>query len=320
VRRAALPSLLVSSAVTLTLSSAAKADCSTSPCLDAEPAWLSPSALRFALISDTNSPKAAQVGLGATASFRLGPAVLNVPAPNRDGRDVNLLRHATDLSLAARLGIGNRLELTLLLPAGLYQRGAGIKGITHQSAPEIPTTTLHDPRLGFGYSLPTASPQFGAKLRFEAKLPLGNTAALSGEQSFVASPALALSSRLGGFFAGAELGARLRRPVDFFGARVGSQGLLAAGAGYALAAARLSFAAELYLLPSLVRADRIRYLPAEWLASVRYAPQALSGVSLGVSGGSGLPLSGNAAGSSFALGVPAFRSGLFVRFTPDGER
>lgn len=295
------------------LTRAAAADCSApSGCIDAEPLWLSPSAVRFATISDTAVPAALGLHGAATLGFRLRPAVLTVPSPSRDGRDVNLLRHATDLSLGLRLGLGNRLEVTALVPAGLYQRGAGIKGITDQAAPAIAVAGLHDPRLGFGFQL-VDHPSFGAKLRFEAKLPLGDREALTGESTPVASPALALAGRRGNWFGGAELGLRLRKPSELFGLRVGSQALLALGVGYELPGPGLRFSAEAYALPSLVDAGERRYLPAEWLASVGWAPHFLESWAFGAAGGGGLPLSSDPAGASFAFGVPAFRALLYAR-------
>jgi hypothetical protein len=289
------------------------ADCGApAACVDAEPLWLSPAAARFATISDVAAPDASKLGLSLTGGFRLRPAVVTVPAPNRDGRDVNLMRHASDASLGLRWGLGNRLELTVLVPAGLYQRGAGIKGVTDQAAPAIPTTTLRDPRLGFGFAL-LGNERLGAKLRFEAKLPLGNSSALGGEQSLVASPSLALGTSWGGFFGGAELGARLRRPATLFGARIGSQARLAAGIGYELRGPRLSLSGELYLLPSLVGSGKPRQLPAEWLATLSWAPRGLRRVSFGLGAGSGLPVSGD--GTS-AFGVPSFRGLAFVRLSP----
>ena len=320
-RPAALFLLIASSALFTAFAETASADCSApgSPCVDAEPLWLSPSAKRLLLVSDAQPPAAGQAELGLDFGFRYRPAVLTVPSPNAAGRDVNLIRFSADAALAARLGLGNLLELTLFVPAGLDQQGAGFKGVTAQSAPGIPVTSLHDPRLGFGYSLPLRSPRFGAKLRFETKLPLGNAEALAGERSVVASPSVALRAKLGGFFGGAELGARLRRPTEFFGLRIGSQALFVAGVGYELERPRLSFAAELYLLPSLIDSGRFRYLPAEWLASARFAPRALPALSFGVGGGSGLPLSESAGDASFAFGVPAFRFVGFVRLAPRSD-
>jgi hypothetical protein len=319
VRPAALFLLMASSAVFASLAEPASADCSSpgSPCVDAEQLWLSPSAKRLLLVSDARAPAAGQLELGLDFGFRYRPAVLTVPAPNENGRDINLVHLALDAALAARLGLGSRLELTLFAPAGLDQQGAGFKGVTSQSAPAIPAASLRDPRLGFGYSLPLPSRRFGAKIRFEAKLPLGSSEALAGERSVVMSPSFAAFTKLGGFFGGAELGARLRRPSELFGLRMGSQAVLAVGAGYELERPRLTFAAELYLLPSLIASGGVRYLPAEWLTSVRFTPRALPALSFGVGGGSGLPLSGDTGAASFAFGVPAFRALAFVRLSPD---
>jgi hypothetical protein len=159
------------------------------------------------------------------------------------------------------------------------------------------------------------------KIRFEAKLPLGDAEALAGEPSFVASPSLALSSKLhGGLFGSFEVGARLRRPSDFFGVRVGSQASIAAGVGYELTRVRLSFACELYLLPSLVDTGRHAYLPAEWLVSTRYAPSFLGHVSLGIGGGGGLPLiAGPSEDAALGFGLPSLRGLLFARLTPAAD-
>ncbi len=279
--------------------------------VDAEPLWLPPAPDRLLYVSSAAPTAPGMWSLSLAGLFRLHPAIITVPAPNRHGRDINVIRHATDASLGGSIGIGNRLELTWVLPAGLYQRGAGIKGVTHQRAEAIPTTTLHDPRIGFGYALPWRSRVFAAKIRFEAKLPLGNEEALSGEKSAVAAPSVALSANTGGFFGGAEMGARFREPSNVFGVRVGSQLLVAGGVGYELPKPKIAIAVQAYLLPSLVDTGTQRYLPAEWLASLRWA---LGAVSFGIAGGGGLPVSGDAGGSSLAFGVPSFRGSLFAGY------
>jgi hypothetical protein len=320
VRRAALFSVIASSAVSSLLAHPAFAECGarTAPCVDAEPFWQSPAAVRLNAVSDTGALPAGKLALGTSFTYRLRPAVLNVPAPNQEGRDVNLIKDALSWSLTARLGIGKRLELTALA-AGLSQRGAGIKGVTSQAAPAIDSPSLQDPRVGFGYSLNTSSPHLRAKLRFEAKLPLGNAEAFAGERSFVASPSIALSTKLGGLFGGVELGARLRRPSNLFGLRVGGHALFAAGGGYELARPRLSFALELYLLPSLIDSGSYRYLPAEWLLTTRFAPRLFGNFSLGVGGGGGLPLSSDLGGALLGFGVPSFRGLFYVRLTPNAD-
>jgi hypothetical protein len=314
VRRAALKLTFVLS--TLAAPRLARADCDATPCVDAEPMWLTPAASRFTLISETHAPAFGKVASAATFGFRWRPAVISVPSPNRTGRDVNALLHATDLTLGARAGIGRGVEVTAVVPAGLYQRGAGIKGVTHQSAPAVPEQSLHDPRLGFGFALPVPWRALSAKLRLELKLPLGDRDALAGEAGAVTTPSLALAARTGGWFAGLELGARLRQPAVLFGARVGAQALVALGVGYELSKPRLGFAVEGYALPSLVRASTSSQVPAEWLATARFAPQFAPQLSFGLGGGTGLPLSSDSAGSFFGFGVPLLRLLAFARWTP----
>lgn len=280
--------------------------------------WLTPSAGPFAFVSQTSAVRLGQLAASSSLSFRLKPAMLDVPAPNADGRQISLIRQATDLWFGARGGIGQGMELTLSLAAGLYQRGAGIKGVTHQSAPPIAAQSVHDPRVGFGYALPLVSPRFGAKLRLEVKLPLGNRSALAGEEGLVVSPTCAARTTIGGWFAGAELGVRLRRPQLFFGTRVGSQAMVAAGTGYAFEHPRLTFSAELYALPSLIASGATRYVPAEWLASARFSPGRWSKLTFGLGGGSGLPWSETQGNAHFGFGVPQLRALSFVSWTPAG--
>ena len=278
--------------------------------------WQSPSAVRLNVVSDTGALPAGTLALGTSLAFRLRPAVLTVPSPNEQGREVNLISHAITWSLGARWGIGNRLELTALA-AGLSQQGAGIKGVTSQSAPAIASPVLQDPRVGFGYSLRPPLRSLGFKVRFEAKLPLGNTEALAGEKSFVASPSFVISSRFRGAFANVELGARLRRPTNFFGVRVGSQALVALGIGYEISRIRLAFAMEEYLLPSLIDSGSYRYLPAEWLLSSRWAPRFFGHFSVGAAFGGALPLLTDDGGHG-SFGTPGFRALAFVRLLPSG--
>lgn len=268
------------------------------------------------MLSDAPATPELRLAGSANLGFRWRPAVLNAPAPSRQGRDINAIAHATDVSLGFRFGIGRRMELTLVLPAGLYQRGAGIKGVTYQSAPPIAAHGLHDPRLGFGYVLPALLPWLSARLRFELALPLGNEEALNGEPSFVSSPSLALLARTGGLFAGAELGARLRQASDFYGSRVGSQASIALGVGYELDRPRLALTLEAYALPSLIAAGSTRHLPAEWLTTLHFTPSGWSWLTFGAGGGTGLPFSGDNQNSFSAFGVPAFRVLTFARLAP----
>ena len=143
--------------------------------------------------------------------------------------------------------------------------------------------------------------------------------AFAGDSSFVASPSLALSAQHGGLFAGLELGARLRRPTNFFGLRVGSQALFALGAGYELGGPRLSFALEGYALPSLIDSGSHGHLPAEWLLSARWAPRFFGNFSVGVGGGGALPLPSGVDDGHVAFGLPSLRALAYVRLTPPSD-
>lgn len=287
---------------------------SAAPCVDAEPLWHSPSAERFVLVSDPATPVAGGFASSAVVGFRLEPAVLIVPSPSAEGREINLISHATDLSLGARLGLGNGMEVTLALPAGLYQRGAGIKGVTHQSAPSISGQSLHDPRLGFAF-VALARAQIGIKMKLELKLPLGDAETLAGETGPVLGSSIAALWRPGRFFFGTELGARLRNPRDFFGRRIGTQLVAALGAGYALPRPRLAFTLESYLAESLVARESAADRAAEWLVSSRFTPQALPPLTVGLAGGTGLALS--EAGSG--VGTPVMRLLAFARWAPASD-
>jgi hypothetical protein len=295
----------------------ARAECRApfAPCVDAEPLWQNPSAGQLVTVADTRALEPGQISVTGSAMGRLRPAVLNVPSPSREGRDVDVVARSLAYGLTLRIGIGNRLELTAL-GGGLSQRGAGIKGVTSQVAPPIESPALRDARFGFGFALPMPQ-RFGAKLRFEAKLPVGSAEALAGEEGPVAAPSLAVSTSAGGWFGGLELGTRLRRPTEFFGARIGSQATVALGGGYTWRSLGLSAALEAYALPSLVAGGSNSYLPAEWLGSVRFAPRPSGPLSLGLSAGTGIPLTSDDAGAHLAFGVPSFRALLQLRFETD---
>ena len=81
----------------------------------------------------------------------------------------------------------------------------------------------------------------------------------------------------------------------------------------------MSLSAEVYLLPSLIDSGPIRYLPAEWLTSLRWQPQRETALSFGLGGGSGLPFSDESGGASLAVGVPSFRALLFARYATSAD-
>ena len=86
--------------------------------------------------------------------------------------------------------------------------------------------------------LSVASPALAA--RFETSAPTGDQDQFAGERGAVFSPSVAGDARFHRFFAGAELGARLRPVAELVGARGGSQLRAAAGARAAGVAVSMS--------------------------------------------------------------------------------
>src|SRR5262249_54181703 len=139
-----------------------------------------------------------------------------------------------------------------------------------------------DPRIALAIALPPPTPGLALAPRLELALPLGADDAFTSAGAFTFAPGIGAELRLGRLALGADAGARLRRAVDFGAGRFGSERSAALGVAFDLVAReRLTLAAEIFALPSLVgstsargeRADaRLTSLPAEWLASVQLIP------------------------------------------------
>ena len=101
---------------------------------------------------------------------------------------------------------------------------------------------MRDMRFGFAYALvphprvgrrAAAASTFGLVGRLEVSAPTGDSDQFAGERSGRLRPQpRGATGASGGFFAGAELGARIRPTTEVLGARVGTQLVTALGAGY----------------------------------------------------------------------------------------
>jgi hypothetical protein len=298
-------------------------DCSPSSgistCIDANALWIPAGRPRFAAIAPAIPMPDGVFAFGAALVYLSRPIVLVAPSPDPEGREIRVVDDRVDASLLWAYAPSARLELTLATPFVLNQNGAGGEGVASQSAPPLARTAARDPRIGAGYAIGDWD---GAALqaRTELTLPLGEEQLYAGDGSFVLAPSLAAALALGPFFAGAELGARLRKSVPLADVRFGSQAVAALGAGVdLLPAERLSFGVEAIVMPSLVRQERARgdasLVPAEWLASVRSAPLSDRALLLQLAGGTGLPLFDD----ELALTSPRFRLLLAVRYAPVGK-
>jgi len=154
----------------------------------------------------------------------------------------------------------------------------------------------------------------------------------AGERSVVAAPALDVAVRHGPFFAAAEERVRLREPVAFAGDRLGTEFVSALGVGAdVVEGGVLAVALEAYVAPYLsaqgrtlpdgTKVDSNGLVPAEWMLSARTR---LKGFTLGIGGGTAIPLSGESrtdptgartTNSYAAVTSPEFRIALTLRHT-----
>jgi hypothetical protein len=309
-----------------------------SPCLDAQGLWLPPGRARFVSIASARTLPSGVFSAGFGIGYTARPVVLHAPSPDPEGRELNVVDDMLDASLLYAHGIAERIEATVALPFVAYQTGAGAEGATTQSARPITAAALRDPRLGAAAALfwhGSTSHGYGAKMRLEIVVPLGDEAAYAGNPSFGTAPSAVLELRHGRFWAGSELGLRLRRAVALGDARWGSQGVISLGAGVDLLLYdRLSVLAETWMLPVLIsqeralrrggQIDEALLVPAEWLASVRSQPLSDLPLSFQLGAGTGIPLSSarrtTAAGAQATetfggITTPTWRTVFVARYT-----
>jgi OOP family OmpA-OmpF porin len=310
-----------------------------SPCFDGNALWLPAGSPKFSILPDTRATAVRRPSFALASEVLHHPVLLHAASPDPSGRDVRVLDFALDTTLLASAGVFQDLELSLAAPLRVYQTGAGVAGVTSQSAPPIERTALRDPRIGVAYSLDDAlgARGMGLRLSLDASLPLGDERVFAGERSFVAVPSATFGYQRAALRVSASLGVRLRRAVDFGGVRLGNQGVLALGAGLELLDPGLLFISlEAFASPPLSdnRApsaappvSSVTVFPAEWLLGL-HSSLGTTHWSLTLAGGGGIPLSrethDTAAGASTShfLGVttPDFRGLLVARYTLDLAR
>jgi hypothetical protein len=223
------------------------------------------------------------------------------------------------------LGLGHGLDVGLVLPWVPYQSGTGAEGVTAQQGDGLARPVLRDPRVGIAATLlgRTLDAPFTFGTKLELALPLGNASALAGGAGPTLAPAFGAELLAGRLRFGAELGARLRRAVQFADVNVGSEAFVAAGAAVSLLREpALTAGVEASLRPRLAARSPAAIagafdLPAEWLAHVRFAP--VPAWSFQLAGGSGIPLSSArvSSGTEAALGLtaPSFRLLAAARYS-----
>ncbi len=329
--------LAITSAIALVATSTpADAECDgearLGTCIDADTLWPHPGPARFQSVGATETTAPWEFSLGMVTTYLRKPIVLRAASANPEGVDVPAIDHMVSANFLWGLGLTNNLEVTLAMPVTLFQDGTGVSSFTSSQSQDVPGSSIRDFRVGAAYALlprERAFPgnPFALTGRLEVGVPTGDEEWFGGDRGAVLIPTMAADFRTGSLFAGAEVGARLRKATNLAGARVGTQGFLALGAGYdILPRERFTAALEAFALPVLVDQETLSrdpdtqrivatkasksLMPAEWMATLRSAPTADGDVSFSLSAGTALPLSDS------AITAPQYRITAGIRFAP----
>ena len=309
-----------------------------STCINSENLWPNAGPQRFVGVGSTETVARGQVGFGLVTSYLSRPIILQVASPGPGGSEQYVVDNQVNGNFLFAYGVTDRLQLDFAMPVTLIQTGAGTSPLT--GGADLKDTAVRDLRFGFAYSLVPRnriSPDvagnsretgnawsLAARLTFVA--PTGDSSDFAGERTAVFAPAIAADYRYKFFFAGAEVGARIRPVTEFAGARVGTQLTTALGAGVDIFDRdRLALLAEARMYPnfpeqhtttqSALRTESIpngnTIIPAEWMLSARTAPILAGDVSFLFGGGGPIPV-----GSTEAITVPRWRFVLGITYAP----
>jgi hypothetical protein len=308
-----------------------------SACINDDTLWPHAGPAQFLGVGGSETVAKGQVGFGLVTSYLSRPITLHLPSPGPGGSSSNAINDQVNGTFLWAYGVTDRLELDVALPITFGQGGGGVQSITGGAG--VQDTAMRDMRFGAAWSIvprarvaPLAQNTWALAARFETSAPTGDEGQFAGERAAVFVPSIAGDVRLDRFFAAAELGARLRPTAELVGARVGSQLVVAAGAGLDLFARHdlLAIAAEARALPILVGQHASQQtpqglvsvpcgdagttcsstiIPAEWAVSARTAP--LVGGDLAFILGGGGALNPDA-----PITTPRFRFTLSIRYAP----
>ncbi len=312
-----------------------------STCINDDTLWPHPGPARFVAVGSTQTVAAGQLGFGLVATYLSRPIRLDLKAPGGAGSEQNVIGDQANGTFLWSYGVTDRLELDLALPITFGQGGTGLAPITGGDG--LRDTALRDLRFGFAYALlpharePPHDTTFGLVGRFDLDAPSGDSDQFAGEGTAAFVPSLAADVQggdRGQWFAGLEIGARIRPVTELLGARVGTQLVTALGVGYGILPRELLTATlEAWALPTFAEQHAItlqngeltstpngeHITPAEWQLAVRTAPLRGGDLAIQLGGGGPIPLSGEE-----TVPRPQFRVTLGLRWEPlaresDGE-
>ncbi len=321
--------------------SALATDCSgvASTCINDDTLWPHPGPARFVAVGSTQTIAAGQLGFGLVASYLSRPIRLVEKSPGGSGSEQDIINDQANGTFLWSYGVTDRLELDLALPLTFGEGGTGIAPVSGGIG--LRDTAVLDLLFCFAYSLHpphrvdpdapaspgrTAPNTWGLVVRFDVSAPTGDSDQFAGEGRAVFIPSLAADFQSGRWFAGLELGARIRPTTELLGARVGTQLVTALGVGYDfLPRELLTGTLEAWALPTFAEQHTItlqdgafvstpngqHITPAEWQLSVRTAPLRGGDLAIQLGGGGPIPLTGED-----TLPRPQVRLTLGVRWEP----
>ncbi len=313
--------------------------CQASPlvstCVSSDTLWPHAGPQLFATVGGVETVAQGTFGFGLVADYISRPIVLTVPGAGGGTPEYAVDNQVNGTFLWA-VGITRRLQLDVALPVTFGQDGSGAGPVTGSSTP-LHTTAMRDLRFGLALQLVPrtgvdADRLFGLTARVDVSAPTGDRDQFAGEATAVFAPSLAADLQRGRWFAGLEVGARIRPATQLQavqGDTVGSQATIALGVGYDLLRREklLAVMAEARSLPTFATqsdlastpggtvetANGTVLAPSEWMLSVRSAPLATDDFSITVGGG------GPIGSGQEAFTSPRFRFFLGVRYAPTGR-
>jgi hypothetical protein len=323
---------VVLASATLACAPNARAECTAdthvSTCIAADTFWAHPAPGPFSFVAPADTLASGAIAAGLTATYVARPIVLDVPSADPAGAEFEAVASQLDATLLGAYGVAPGIEADVALPVTLARSGVGVSPLTDQRTTALSGSSFGDVRAGAAFRMLRAPPEQGLGFRVAARLdlalPTGDKQAFAGERTLVVAPAVSGVLESGRWFAGAELGARLRGANDLAGSRVGSQLLVALGAGASLLdQGALSVQIEAIALPTTAAQHQLGYVaasgqrevvgsgtalvPAEWLLSLRalFTPS----ISANAGAGGALPFFG-----ASDMTAPRFRLVLALRF------
>ena len=264
-RRVITLATLVAASPLLTARQAHAADCSPvthlATCIEPDNFWARAGTAEFTFLGGARTIAPGRLGFALATTYLARPLVLVLPSASTAGAEALGVDRLWNTTALFSFGLTSSLELNLALPFTTYRTGTGLSAIASQHSTPLSFTALRDTRIGVTLALLPRARAFQLASRWELSVPTGDASAFAGDRSFVGVPSFVASWRDGPFVASAELGARLRRPTELLGSRVGSQMVVGLGAGADLLDQRLGVRFEILALPTFEAQHSLALMP-----------------------------------------------------------